>query len=343
MSINRLASFLIFLVLFTATSAEASDLLLVGKKKERPEGKGWYLEASGGYGLPFLITSRKSPLAEIGNKDVFQRGRNDISVKYLYGTNGNGWMGNITVGHMFNKIIGIDVMFSGAMHPQVLDARIDVPGYFASQYTQTDAAMYMAPHLVMKWKGDKKFGVTARTGLLLPFYGKTISRVNIRDRNGRLFESLLGLPLIPIPGNIVDITLRGRTTTQYNPTVGLSASLSFDYYINNNLKLFGQARIAAYTVSLKETIFDEASMTTFLSGQQVDQVAGLKASFATVEDAPEFLRRIIYRKELTATSNTGRYGKPVDFDKPNDELGQRFNASSIYLNIGIAYQFNRKK
>ena len=340
---RSLTFLLILLSPFSAGSLNAGELLLNGNNKVKPEGKGWYLEASGGYGLPFLITSRKSPLAEIGNKDVFQRGRNDISAKYLYGTNGNGWMGNITVGHMFNKIIGVDFMFSGAMHPQVLDARIDVPGYFASQYTQTNAAMYMAPHLVMKWKGEKRFGITARTGLLLPFYGQTISRVNVRDRNGRLFESLLGLPLIPIPGNIVDITLRGRTTTKYNPTVGLSASLSFDYYINDHLKLFGQARIGAYTVSLKETVFDEATMTTFLAGQQVDEIAGLKASFGSVEEAPEFLRRIIYRKELTASSNTGRYGRPVDFDKPNDELGQRFNASSVYLNIGIAYQFNKRR
>jgi hypothetical protein len=343
MLINRLTILLTLLMCFYCYNLKGGDILLANKKKDSPEGRGWYLEASGGYGLPFLITSRKSPLAEIGNKDVFQRGRNDISVKYLYGTNGNGWMGNITVGHMFNKIIGIDFMFSGAMHPQVLDARIDVPGYFASQYTQTDAAMYIAPHLVMKWRGEKRFGITARTGLLLPFYGKTISRVNVRDRNGRLFESLLGLPLIPIPGNIVDITLRGSTTTKYNPTVGLSASLSFDYYINHDLKLFGQARVGVYTVSLKETVFDEVTMTTFLAGEQVNEIAGLKATFGSVEEAPEFLRRIIYRKEITTSSNTGRYGRPVNFDKPNDELGQRFNASSIYLNIGIAYQFNKKK
>lgn len=343
MSVNRLIYLLLSVFLMDIGWIQADDFYITNNKKVRPEGKGWYLDVSGGYGLPFLITSRKSPLAEIGNKDVFQRGTKELSVKYLYGTNGNGWMGNLTVGHMFNHILGIDFTFSGAMHPQVLDARIDVPGYFASQYTKTDAAMYLAPHLVMKWKGDKRFGVTARTGVLLPFYGKTLSRVNIRDRNGRLFESLFGLPLIPIPGNLVDITLRGRTTTQYYPTVGLSASLSFDYYLNRSLRLFGQARVAAYTVSLKETVFNEAEMTTYLAGQQVDQVGGLKATFASVDEAPEFLRRIIYRKEITASSNTGRYGQPVDFNKPNDELGQRFNASSIYLNIGIAYQFKRKK
>lgn len=323
------------------TFAQSNATKTVEKKDVKPEGKGWFIEVSGGYGLPFLTTNRKSPLVEIGDKDLYQRGQREISSKVIFGTNGNGWTGNITVGHMFNKVLGVDATITAARHPSVLNARIDIPGYFASQYTGTDA-LYLAPHLVMRWRGQKKFGVTARTGILLPFYGNTVSRINIRDKQGRLVESLFGLPLIPIPGNIVDLTLNARTVTKYNPTVGLSASISMDYLVAKNWTIFAQARVGAYTVSLKETNFDEASMVTLLQGQEVNQIGGLKTTFASVDEAPEFLKRIIYRKELTPESNTGRYGGKVDFNKPNDEIGQRFNASSIYLNIGVAYQFNRK-
>lgn len=324
-------------LLYAQTNAVKSE----STKDTKPEGKGWFVEISGGYGLPFLTTNRKSPLVEIGDKDLYQRGQREISSKVIFGTNGNGWMGNVTVGHMFNKVLGIDATISAARHPSVLDARIDVPGYFASQYTGSDA-LYLAPHLIMRWRGQKKFGVTGRMGVLLPFYGKTASSIIIRDKQGRLVESLFGLPLIPIPGNIVDLTLKAKTLTKYNPTVGLSASISFDYLVAKNWTIFGQARVGAYTVSLKETNFQEASMVTLLLGQEVDQIGGLKTSFANVDEAPEFLKKIIYRKELTPESNTGRYGGQVDFNKPNDEIGQRFNASSIYLNIGVAYQFNRK-
>jgi hypothetical protein len=306
----------------------------------RTAGKGWYIEASPGYGIPFLPTRLQSPLIEIGDRDLYQRGRRDLSVKSIFGTVGGGFNFNVAVGHMFNKNIGIDGNISIARHPRRLDSRIDQNGYFASQYTGTDA-FYFAPHLVMRWNNDKKFGITGKVGPLIPFYGSPISDILIRDREGRLLQTLTGGAIIPIPGNIVDVTLKAKTITRFNPTVGISASIAMEYKATENLWVFAQARVAAYTVELKETEFQEASMTTKILGIQVDELGPLRVSFDNVNDAPEFLRLIQYRRELNLESNTGRYGGRVDFDKPMEELSIRYNPSSLFFNLGVRFNINR--
>jgi len=308
--------------------------------KVRPEGKAWYIQVDAGWGIPYLPTNRRSPLMEIGDKDWYQRGQRELSVKPLFGTNGGGFAASVTIGHMFNKTIGLDATFTLAKHPEQLDARIDLPTYFASQYTSTNAA-YLAPHLVLKWDNGKKFGVTGKAGFFVPFYGKTVSRAEIRDKQGRMLQTLTGSPTIALPAGLVDLTFKAKTVTSYNPTIGISASVAFDYIINDRLRLFAQARVGAYTISLKETRFDELTMTTKLLGIEVDQLGQLKTNIQSVDEAPEFLKRIIYRKEITEESNTGRYGGKVDLNKPMEEVGQKYNASTLYFNIGVTYSFDR--
>ncbi|MCO5232104.1 MAG: hypothetical protein M9888_00020 [Chitinophagales bacterium] len=320
-----------------SSGLEVSDALL---KKARPEGKRWYIEASAGYGIPYLATNRKSPLMEIGDKDWYQRGKKELSVKPLFGTNGGGFAANVTVGHMFNKNIGLDATITVAKHPEQLDARINITGYFAQQRTGTNA-LYFAPHLVTKWDNGKKFGVTGKAGLLLPFYGSTQSRAEISDKTGRMLQTLLGQPIQPMGGGIVDLTFKAKPITTYHPTLGISASIAFDYKITESLKLFAQARVAAYTISLKETKFDELFMSTKLLGIEIEELGPLKTQIKDVSEAPEFLKKIVYRKELTESSNTGRYGGKVDLTKPMDELAIRYNASSLYFNIGLTYDINR--
>lgn len=313
-----------------------SDNLL---EKVRPEGKGWYLEVAAGWGMPFLPTNRRSPLAEIGDKDWYQRGQRELSVKPLFGTNGGGWAANVTIGHMFNKNIGIDATFTIAQHPEQLDARIDIVGYTASQKTSTNAA-YFAPHLVMR-SSKGKFGVTGKAGLFIPFYGKTVSNADIRDKSGRMMQTLMGLPIQPLAGGLLDLTFKAKTITSYNPTVGVSTSIALDYLLNDRVRLFAQARVGAYTISLKETKFDELYMNTKLLGVEIQELGQLRTQIRSIDEAPEYFRKIIYRKEITTESNTARYGGKIDLNKPMEEVGQKYNASSLYFNIGVTYTFDR--
>ena len=325
---------------------QASDSLSVGSEKfelrqeQRANGKGWYIEAGTGYGVPFLKTTRRSPLQEIGDRDLYQRGGKTLSVTPLSGTNGGGYIFDFTFGHMFNKIIGIDATVSIARHPNWLDARIDRPGYFASQYTQADA-FYLSPHLVMKWEGAKKFGITGKVGMVIPVGGIVTSNIVIRDREGSLIQSLAGGPVIPLPVGLIDLTLRAETRTSLVPTIGANTSISFHYKASDKVTVFAQARVLAYSVRIKETRFKEASMRTTLLGQEAQQIGPLRTTFDNVEDAPAILRTIVYHKELTEDSNTGRYGGRVDFEKPLDELALRYNISTMYFQIGMHYNIDK--
>lgn len=323
-----------------ATSADESlqvseDLL----KKVRPEGKGWFFEVSAGWGMPFMPTNMRSPLAEIGDKDWYQRGKKELSVKSNFGTNGGGWAGSFTIGHMFHKHVGLDGTFTVAKHPERLDARIDIVGYTATQRTSTNA-VYFSPHLVVK-SNKGKFGVTAKAGLFIPIYGSTVSYANIQDKNGRMMQSLLGMPLQPLPGGILDLSFKAKTVTSYNPTIGVSTSISFDYLVSDRIRLFAQARVGAYTISLKETKFEEIQMSTKLFGIDIYELGQLKTNISSVDEAPEFLRKIVYREEITLESNTARYGGKVDLNKPMEEVGQKYNASSLYFNLGVNIAFDR--
>lgn len=328
-------------ITFVVDSA-AVDSLSISENatKMRKPGKGWYFEVFGGWGMPYLSTGKKSPLAEIGDKIWYQRGQRELSVKTNFGTNGGGWAANFTIGHMFNKNIGFDGTITVAKHPEELDASIDITGYQASQRTGTNA-VYIAPHIVFKWENGKKFGITGKAGLLAPVYGSTVSRASISDKSGRMLQSLLGLPLQPLSGGLVDLTFKAKTITSYNPTLGISASVAFEYKINKTINLFANARVAAYTISLKETVFDELYMNTKLLGFEIEELGPLKTNIKSIDEAPEFLSKIIYRNEITRESNTGRYGGKVDLNKPMDELGQRFNASTLYFNIGMTYKIDR--
>lgn len=337
--------------------------------KPRPEGKGWYINVSGGYGIPFLSTNRRSPLKEIGDKDWYQRA-GDLSVKPLFGTNGGGFAVNIGWGHMFNKHIGIDVTHTLAWHPEKLNARIDLSTYYATQKTGT-FGIYISPHLIMRWDNGKRFGITGKAGLVLPIFGKTTTRAYILDKQGRIIETLAGLPILPlsIPGLLgLEIEIVGKAHTSYKPTVGVSASIGFDVKLSQRVTLFTEIRVQAYTITLKETIFDEFKQTSKINvlGIKLPAPEGLLAipsNVANVDEAPEFLKHYVYRGEITEESNTARYGTrslfttdgigglirgltgqngvpTIDADKPMDEPGQKFNASTLYFNAGLRIDFN---
>ena len=331
--------------------------LRIRKNVIRPLGKDWYVTFSAGYGIPFLSTNKRSPLKEIGDKDWYQK-NGELSVKPLFGTNGGGFAFNLGWGHMFNKYIGIDVLHTIAWHPEQLDARIDLDTYYATQKTGT-FGIYISPHLIMRWDNGKRFGITGKAGLVLPIFGKTQSRAYILDKQGRIIETLAGYPIIPLalPGLIgLEIELSANAHTSYKPTVGVSASIGFDVKLSKRVTLFAEARVQAYTINLKETIFDEFRQTSSINvlGIKIPAPNGLLVIPSNVNsagEAPEFLIHYIYRNEITKESNTARYGfkeiinldpniPEVDITKPMDEPGQKFNASTMYFNAGLRIDFD---
>ena len=358
---------------FDEPKKESLKLNTKGKKKIKDPGKGWYMSLSGGYGFPFLATNKRSPLKQIGDKYWYQRGNTDLSVKPLYGTNGGGFAANIGWGYMFNKYIGIDVLHTIAWHPEQLDAKIDLDNYYATQKTGT-FGIYVAPHLIMRWDNGKRFGVTGKAGIVAPIFGKTTSRAYIKDSQGRIIETLAGLPILPlnIPGLLgLEIEIVGKAHTSYHPTLGVSASIGFDVKLNKMLSLFAEVRVQAYTITLKETIFDEFRQTSKINilGFKLDVPEGLLAipsNIANVDEAPAFLTHYTYNKEITEESNTARYGMKslfandglgglvrgltgqtglptIDINQPMAEPGQKFNASTLYINAGLRLDFNSKK
>jgi len=353
----------------STTTSNETVKLKIRKKVDRPTDKYWYMTLSGGYGIPFLATNKRSPLKEVGDKQWYQHG-NDLSVKSKFGTNGGGFAFNLGWGHMFNKYIGIDVLHTFAWHPESLAAKIDLDTYYATQKTGT-FSIYVSPHLVMRWDNGKRFGITGKAGLVLPIFGKTTSRAYILDKQGRVIETLAGLPILPlsIPGLLgLEIEIVGKAHTEYHPTVGVSASIGFDVKLNKQLSLFAEMRVQAYTISLRETIFDEFKQTSKINvlGIKLDAPEGMLAipsNVANVSEAPEFLKHYVYRKELNENSNTARYGTrslfaedglgglvrtltgqtglpSVDINNPMEEPGQKFNASSLYFNAGLRVNFD---
>lgn len=331
--------------------------LNIRKNVTRPEGKGWFIYGTAGYGIYFLSTNKFSPFKEVGNKDWFQESSTNLSVKPIYGTLGSGWQASFGWGHMFNKYIGIDVLQTIAFHPERLDARINttvdlgggkIASYYAEEYTKIMPAMYINPHLVMHWDNNKRFGITGKAGLCMPIGGTPVSRAKVIDHSGRLLETLAGLPVIPIT-LLTDFSSEYNATakTKLNPTIGVSASIGFDVRLFKNVWAFAEVRVQAFTISPKETNFSEFSLKTESPLLPVlSALTPLPLNVESAATAPEYLKHFVYKKEITEESNTLRYStgltlKQVDIDKPMEEPALKFNASTLYFNLGVRMNFTQ--
>jgi hypothetical protein len=339
----------------TVSPAPESKLKIRGDVT-RPASKGWYVYGSASYGIPFISTNKFSPFKEVGNKDWFQTD-SSLSVRPLFGTLGGGWAGNLGWGHMFNKNIGIDVLHTIALHPEQLDARINTDvtlpngnraAYYAEQYTKI-FAMYVSPHLVMHWDNNKRFGITGKAGLCLPIGGSPVSKAKVIDHSGRLLETLAGLPIIPI--TLIDPSFSMEYTavakTKLNPTIGVSASIAFDVRLFKNVWAFAELRVQAFTIKPKETIFSEFSVKTESTLLPlISALTPIPLNIASAAEAPVYLKHFVYRDEITSESNTLRYTtginlKEIDIDKPMDEPAQKYNASTMYFNLGVRMNFTQ--
>ncbi len=227
----------------------------------------------------------------------------------------------------------------------------------------------------MRWDNGKRFGMTGRAGIVLPIFGSTQSRAYILDKQGRVIETLAGLPILPLNtaalglGNLANLQIEiiGKAHTSYHPTVGVSASFGFDVKLNKLVTLFSEIRIQAYTIKLKETIFDEFQQTSSLNVAGInipapDGLLAIPSNVKNASEAPEFLKHYVYVDEVNEESNTARYGfkslfadgaiknllgqgniPTIDINQPRAEPGQRFNASTLYFNLGLRFNLESKK
>ena len=65
----------------------------------------------------------------------------------------------------------------------------------------------------------------------------------------------------------------------------------------------------------------------------------LPLNVANAAEAPVYLKKFIYVKEITENSNTMRYSsglslKEIDMNKPMEEPMVKYNASTLYFNAG---------
>ncbi|MFN8267334.1 MAG: hypothetical protein U0T31_04960 [Chitinophagales bacterium] len=337
-----------------AATSPVESKLKIRSNVTRPEGKGWFIYGTAGYGIPFLSTNKFSPFKEIGNKDWFQE-PGVLKVKPVYGTLGGGWQASVGWGHMFNKYIGIDILHTLSFHPEQLDARINttvdlgggkMASYFAEQHTKIMPAIYINPHLVMHWDNGKRFGITGKAGLCMPLGGTPVTRAKIIDHSGRLLETLAGLPVIPLTV-LTDFSSEYNATakSKLRPTIGVSASIGFDIRLFKNVWAFAEMRVQAFTIAPKETDFTEFSLTTtspFLP--VISMLTPLPLNVANAAEAPVYLKKFIYVKEITENSNTMRYSsglslKEIDMNKPMEEPMVKYNASTLYFNAGVRMNF----
>jgi len=334
----------------TATITRLESKLKIRSNVTRPEGKGWFLYGTAGYGIPFLSTNKFSPFKEIGNKDWYQQ-PGVLSVKPIYGTLGGGWQASFGWGHMFNKYIGIDVLHTIALHPNRLDARIntnvDLGGgktasYFAEEHTKIMPAIYLNPHLVMHWDDGKRFGITGKAGLCMPIGGTPVTKAKIIDNSGRLLETLAGLPVIPLTF-LTDFHSEYTATakSKLNPAIGVSASIGFDVRLFKNIWAFAEIRVQAFTIAPKETTFSEFSLLTESPLLPIiSALTPLPLNITNISETPEYLKHFVYKKEINEKSNTLRYTsgldlKEIDINKPMEEPAVKYNASTLYFNAGL--------
>ena len=124
----------------------------------------------------------------------------------------------------------------------------------------------------------------------------------------------------------------GRSKATLNPTLGVSASLGADVKLSKNFTLFAEVRVQAYTITVKEIKFKEFKQTAIiriLGGAPIPAPDGLlpfPSTINNVSEAPEYLKHIVFRKELNEESNTARYGTK-SFFPGGDLLGSIFTIS----------------
>jgi hypothetical protein len=78
----------------------------------------------------------------------------------------------------------------------------------------------------------------------------------------------------------------------------------------------------------------------------IQAISPIPLNIDNADAAPEFLKHFVYKKEITEESNTLRYTtgvtlKKIDINAPMEEPGLKFNASTMYFNLGLRINFTQ--
>ena len=313
---------------------------------------GWYFNVGGGYGIPFITTPLSSPFDFIGDSDYSQFGKNKKE-RALLGTNGAGALGTFSFGKMIRPHFGFELEFSLNITPNVLDARQTTETLRATQKTKSYLVGF-APSLVFNTDNISNFYFYGKVGPYIPIGGTAITTANIRDDELALlgyfyaesFETdLLNLAVGPL-GDLFTIrsVIKAKAQTTFVPTIGINPSIGVRYQISDNVSIYGEAEVVAFSIRPKTTKFTEFDMEL--------QLSLLGGEFTTVQskdldNSPVYLLETEYVKNLDKNSNNavfnekGRFG--VDLDQPQEQLAFKRNATGFFGKIGVQVDFGRPR
>lgn len=313
---------------------------------DHPEAGGWYIHFGAGYGIPFLTVPLDSPMDYIGDSDYQQTG-NMITEKSIISTNGGGPTIDLSFGKQFNPYLAFDLNFSWHYYPTKLDARVNTPTYKSEQLT-TNILLGFTPKLTLNSGNMNNFYLYSSVGPFLPFFGIAKTEAKVLDNELRVLLGTYGISGVealtgPL-ANLVGATIKVDAVafTQFNPTIGISASAGVRYQFNEKWSMFGEMGVTAYTIKPKETNYEVFNMRT--------DVLGLNLFQWDVNSAPKYLTKTIYRDVLTNESNQARLNPNVDIlnenspeaQMPQEDLSFKKNATTLYFKVGANFHIPKR-
>jgi opacity protein-like surface antigen len=330
---------IVFCLSFVITQLNAQDATTETKseKKQRTSIannniKGWYVTVQGGLIAPFFTSNRRSPFPEIGDKDFFEYKRNNVnvvkdqSVKRIFDTYAKGYNAGISGGYMYNNHFGVDFTLMYSQYSEDLDARIVSDAYTAEQRT-SGITLNIAPALTMRFS-KKRFGIYNKLGPIIPVFTSLKSKVSINDKEGRFLSGMFNWPIKYMPEGLTETIVEGTAKTTLKSAIGLKGAIGIEYMISPKISLIGEANASLCNIKIKETIFEEQYMKF--------SVLGIPSiEYKTVDEVPEYLKHYVWVDEITENSNSSRFNSKYDLSKPQEEIGQKINISSIYINVGL--------
>ena len=335
----------------------------------------WYMSIGGGYGFPFLTTEPElvPPLFFLGNSNL-EINKNGTSLnKALLSGQGGGGRLNLTVGKMFNRFVGFEMVMGYFMAKKDNLSTINRPNYYSELNTDLTEISF-TPSVVFQSPNMKNFYVYGKIGPYIPFWGNPRAKAYINDREGvylsqggifndpflepllkELLETDFGQGLLDLTDFRTEVRADVKIILQQNidefslkeiaRAIGGSASMGFKYQATPIVSLFGEVGVKGYNISLAKIVIEDldAKLTLFNDDLTVLTLNENGANILGNEISPGALTSTLetnYVNELNENSNNPKYnGKDYSTFRPRDELAPRLSIVTIAFNVGLQFNF----
>lgn len=287
--------------------------------------KKFYLETIGGYGFPLVNDDLGSTDELIGIADRLVRADSSISIKPAQGTQGPGWQFSLNAGYMFHPNIGVEAQISYLKSNPILIGR-NVSPTFQAEHVVVGERVDIAPQLVFSFPIKEKWSLYSKSGVIIPIWGRSKSEITIKDQEGRVFESLIG---IPNPNVSADVRISASTFGKFS--YGFQTRLGAGYAALNWLTVFAEVKFVALTIRSKEDRADDINV------QFYNSQTGEPGLLITEDDVDEIEQRTIFVNELTENSNNPEVNPNSDSSKPLEDLMRKDNFNQLALSFGLRF------